>query len=97
MKTVTVKITREFIKDGVPCNETCCPIALGIEAAVGFVAWLKFSGRDLVWRPAWRSRLVPRPLSKQAYAFAKTFDKGGPVEPFQFDLKVPKRWPGIIT
>lgn len=85
MKTVTVNITKECIKNGKRGRVTMCPIANA----------LRLSGvKDPhVDGDHWNSGTThignPTPLSRMAKRFVEDFDRGLAVKPFKFRTRIP--------
>jgi hypothetical protein len=85
---VKIQVTEEDIKNGTPCQDWCCPIALALRRA-GFLAakvgrsrcFVQSAGDDETC--TWRQPALPA----DAREFVRDFDEGYPVDPFEFDLE----------
>jgi hypothetical protein len=84
MKTITIKVTKGDIERGIPMNCSRCPIALAanraglVDASVSYrVLWTGKDGYS-------KRSAIPR----SALRFMAAFDKGRPVKPFSFRLRV---------
>jgi hypothetical protein len=75
-----IQVTAEHIRDGQRCNSARCPIALALQEP----AWEARAGAILAVLSDGFYRL-PYEVRK----FMRDFDRGLPVEPFEFELGEP--------
>jgi hypothetical protein len=85
MKTITLTVTREDIRNGVQYNSYSCPVALALGRAyhgspgaanVGYTEFSLSDGKEWCKAPVWLSR------------FMHGFDKGEKVRPFKRVLRL---------
>jgi hypothetical protein len=74
-----INVTEEDIKNGVPRNSTCCPIALAIKRQnnnrpldIGLYGIFRYNKASIIF-----------PV--EVTLFIQNFDMGGPVQPFSFE------------
>lgn len=88
---VTINVTEEDIRQGVPCRSYSCPIALaigrrvkpGIGVGVGHLNMIVTDGSQL-------GLSVPVPF--EARRFVRAFDFHEAVEPFSFGVDIPEQY-----
>lgn len=85
MKTLTIQVTAEHIKEGQRANCTKCPIALALLEAVKPARWVSVGPLLLFALPQepWYYRAAEFPTYVQE--FISDFDAGLPVEPIMFE------------
>ena len=87
MRTETIKVTREDIKNGEPAYNSGCPIALAMQRAIGPHVSV---GTDRFWpykEPEdWYARQICGNLPDEAQGFVREFDDGLDVEPIEFQV-----------
>ena len=91
-KKVKIQVTEADILTGIAGSPRCCPVAHAIArqrwpCAFEVLPSLKAKGGRVLFYPHPGVRCVV-PLSERANKFAKDFDDGKPVEPFNFLLEV---------
>ena len=93
---MNISVTKEDIRHGQKCNRYKCPIALAAMRSlyrssanycvqVGFTPFGTASEIAVWCDDRWHSVLLP----KNVHRFMATFDRGGKVKPFDFDLEIP--------
>jgi hypothetical protein len=89
-----ISVTAEDIQNGEGNDMTRCPLALAIRRA-HTAAGIQFHGGVCAdhWHPDADDMLTigrwPADCADQIREFVHGFDRGAPVEPFEFDLEVP--------
>jgi len=84
MKTITVRVTKKRIENGIRDSCDSCPIALSIQCKPG-MEHCSVDRSHLCLENGDSIKLPP-----EARQFIRQFDKGKPVAPIAFKLKLPE-------
>ena len=76
-----IKVTKKHIKNGIPCVDDACPVALAIMEADKALAIEPLVGPEIIWICR-KSVMTPQSV----YRFVTRFDNGKKVQPFNFYL-----------
>ena len=85
MKLTMIKVSADHIARGTKCDECNCPVALAIKEIVADGVYVQVCGDEIDLG----GDLIQS--ARQVEQFVFDFDKGLPVEPFEFALEVPER------
>lgn len=87
-----ISITAQDIKNGKACSRNSCPVALAIKKALpGCPVWVDSWFIDIIRTELEFPLITAYHTNDKIERFIKTFDEGGRVKPFSFDLdKLPK-------
>lgn len=82
MRTVTIEVTEEDIKNGKPMSSCLCPLALAISRCAQVPRVFVFCRQfEINWHKS--------DLPSSAWHFYYDFDAGRKVKPFKFELQIP--------
>jgi hypothetical protein len=79
----TIRVTQELIDNGQKIDAACCPVALALKKEVDPKASCGDTSCYL------GKRYGRHELPQAVITFVKAFDKGLPVEPFEFEIDLP--------
>lgn len=87
MKTITVTVTEDHIRRGVPQEPEFCPVALALETIFPASTHISVDEEavDLTHEDL---RFQSVELPRSATRFIRAFDSGKPVEPFSFRVEL---------
>ena len=79
-----IKVTKKDIKNGLPCSDSSCPIALAVRRTL--------KHREIVTVDSLYVGINGKysRLSKRAIRFVEKFDSNEIVKPFEFNIKLKK-------
>lgn len=87
METVKVKVTQAHIDRGVRAVSDACPVFKAVEETLrGKIRIFAVTNMHVAVYDKTGNRVIMLPPS--AYDFIQRFDRGDPVEPFEFPLPV---------
>ena len=95
-ETKTIHVTQEDIDQGIPEAPTACPIWYALTRQLTFAAkedpFFEVNGDEIEFYDDAGRPPQKVPLPDAAQLFVQAFDNEDDVEPFAFELELPKGW-----
>ncbi len=86
-----ITVTQQDINFGVQGGRCTCPVAVAIRRILAAPYYVLVYGKISLRRPS--SRITKRiDIPDSVRTFVTEFDRGNPVQPFDFDIEIPEKY-----